>query len=158
MAGSDDQPLATDDRGNTLVSFLREDEGTPPGDAPTPAALVALWHDGRILMVFGRFRQRWELPGGCIEQGESPRQAATRELLEESGQTPDEPLRFTGYAKFVLAPDQRAEYLAVFTGNCTVVRGFRANEETTAMHWWDLGELLPGQVQPLDACLAALTR
>ncbi|MFD4835710.1 NUDIX domain-containing protein [Streptomyces uncialis] len=51
-----------------------------------------------------RFRQRWELPGGCIELGESPRQAATRGLLEESGQAPDEPLHFTRYAKFVLPP------------------------------------------------------
>ncbi|WUP70923.1 NUDIX domain-containing protein [Streptomyces sp. NBC_00258] len=44
-------------------------------------------------------------PGGCVEKGESPRQAAARELLEESGQESDGPLRFIGYAGFVLAPD-----------------------------------------------------
>ncbi|MEV8415352.1 NUDIX domain-containing protein, partial [Streptomyces niveus] len=116
MARSEDRPLATDDRGNTLLAFTWEDEATPPGDAPLPAALVALWCAGRVLMVFDRYRQSWELPGGCIEQGESPRQAALRELFEESGQEPDGPLRFVGYAKFVLAPDQRIEYLAVFAG------------------------------------------
>ncbi|MFE9662571.1 NUDIX domain-containing protein [Streptomyces sp. NPDC005955] len=148
----------TDDRGNALVSFTRGDEETPPGDAPLPAALVALWRDGRVLMVFDRYRRSWELPGGCIEEGESPRQAAARELLEESGQVPDEPLRFAGYAGFVLAPDRRAEYLAVFTGHCSVARDFEANEETTAIAWWDLLEVLPGHVQPLDAHLALLTR
>ncbi|MFE3121565.1 NUDIX hydrolase, partial [Streptomyces niveus] len=100
----------------------------------------------------------WELPGGCIELGESPRQAALRELFEESGQEPEGPLRFVGYAKFVLTPDQRIEYLAVFAGHCAEARDFQANEETAAVHWWDLLEALPGHVQPLDAHLAELTR
>ncbi|MFE9682028.1 NUDIX hydrolase [Streptomyces sp. NPDC006285] len=153
-----DRPLAADDRGNTLLSFTRGDEATPPGDAPLPAALVALWCAGRVLMVFDRYRQSWELPGGRIEQGETPRQAAVRELLEESGQEPAGPLGFVGYAGFVLAPDQRAEYLAVFAGHCAGVRDFQANEETTAIRWWDLREELPGHVGPLDAYLAELTR
>ncbi|WP_328430393.1 NUDIX domain-containing protein [Streptomyces sp. NBC_00443] len=38
--------------------------------------------------------------------GESARQAAARELREESGQEPDGPLRFIGYAGFELAPDR----------------------------------------------------
>ncbi|MFI6080373.1 NUDIX hydrolase [Streptomyces sp. NPDC051217] len=158
MASSDDRPLAIDDRGNTLLSFTQGEEGTPPGDAPLPAALVALWCSGRVLMVFDRYRQSWELPGGRIEYGETPRQAATRELLEESGQEPHEPLRFIGYARFVLAPDQRAEYLAVFAGHCAGVRAFQANEETAAIRWWDLLEGLPGHVQSLDSYIAALTR
>ncbi|MFC8080617.1 NUDIX hydrolase [Streptomyces sp. NPDC057307] len=158
MARSEDQPLVTDDRGNTLLFFTRGDEAAPPTDAPLPAALVALWRADRVLMVFDRYRQSWELPGGRVERGESPRQAAVRELWEESGQEPDEPLRFVGYARCVLAPDQRAEYLAVFAGHCGEARAFRANEETTAIDWWDLLEALPGRTQPLDACLAELTR
>ncbi|MFF3501853.1 NUDIX hydrolase [Streptomyces sp. NPDC003247] len=151
-------PLAVDDRGNTLVVFLRGAEGTPPGDAPLPAALVALWHADRVLMVFDRFRQGWELPGGRVEEGETPRRAATRELLEESGQRPDGPLRFVGYAGFVLAPDRRAEYAALFAGRTTRLRDFRATEEIAAVRWWDLREVLPARVQPLDAHLARLTR
>ncbi|MGW2296840.1 NUDIX hydrolase [Streptomyces violaceorubidus] len=158
MAGAENRPLATDGRGNALIAFTWEDEATPPGDAPLPAALVALWCTGRVLMVFDRYRQSWELPGGRIEQGESPRQAALRELMEESGQEPDGPLRFVGYAKFVLAPDQRVEYLAVFAGHCAGARDFQANEETAAVHWWDPHEAPPGHVQHLDAYLAELTR
>ncbi|MFF8649307.1 NUDIX hydrolase [Streptomyces griseoluteus] len=158
MASSRDEPLAVDDRGNALISFARGVEGMPPGDAPLPAAVVALWRGGRVLMVFDRYRQCWELPGGRIEQGELPHQAAGRELLEESGQEPDAPLRLVGYARFVLAPDRRTEYLAVFAGHCSQVRAFRPNEETAAIVWWDLRKVLPGHVQPLDAFLAALTR
>lgn len=158
MASPDDQPLASDDRGNALLSFTPGNERTPPRDAPLPAALVALWRAGRVLMVFDRYRHSWELPGGRIEEGESPRQAAVRELLEESGQAPDGPLRFIGYARFVLAPDQRTEYLALFAGHCAGRRGFQANAEIAAIHWWDLLEGLPGRVQPLDTYLAELTR
>lgn len=154
----DDRPLAVDDHGNTLLSFTPGEEAAPPGDAPLPAALVALWRAGRVLMVFDRHRRSWELPGGRIEHGETPRQAAVRELLEESGQLPDEPLRFIGYARFLLAPDQRDEYLAVFAGHCAEARDFPANEETAAIRWWDLVEVLPGHVQSLDALIAALTR
>ncbi|MFD7136480.1 NUDIX hydrolase [Streptomyces sp. NPDC059894] len=151
-------PLAVDDRGNALVVFVPGAEGTPPGDAPLPAALVAVWHADRVLMVFDRFRQGWELPGGRIEEGETPRQAATRELLEESGQEPDGPLRFIGYAGFVLAPDRRAEYAALFAGRATSPRDFQPNEEIAAVRWWDLREALPARVQLLDAHLARLTR
>jgi 8-oxo-dGTP diphosphatase len=43
------------------------------------------WHD----LVNGR--EFWEPPGGGIEHGESPREAAARELFEETGLTVDIP-------------------------------------------------------------------
>lgn len=158
MTSFADGPLAADGRGNHLISFTRGGEAAPPQDAPVQAALVALWRAGRVLVVFDRYRRSWELPGGGIEEGETPRRAAARELMEESGQQPEGPLRFVGYARFVLAPDQRVEYLALYTGSCTVTRAFEPGEEIAAVRWWDLREPLPGRVQPLDAYLAALAR
>ncbi|WP_241827237.1 NUDIX domain-containing protein [Streptomyces graminilatus] len=152
------RPLAVDGRGNALNSFSRLSEEEPPGDVPLPLALVALWHGDRVLMVFDRHRRSWELPGGLIEPGESPCQAGLRELLEETGQTPEEPLQFVGYARFTLAPDQRAEYGALFSSRVTEVHDFQPNEEIEAVCWWDLLETLPGHVQPLDAFLARLTQ
>ncbi|MEU0385571.1 NUDIX domain-containing protein [Streptomyces chartreusis] len=151
------RPLAVDHRGNALTAFVRRAEEQPPGDAPLPLALVALWHGDRLLLVFDRFRQGWELPGGLIEPGESSRQAAARELLEESGQTPEEPLRFVGYPRFTLAPDQRVEYGALFSGRCAEMAAFQPNEEIEAICWWDLHGTPPGRLHRLDAYLARLT-
>src|SRR5260370_41844678 len=48
-------------------------------------ALVALWHDGEILVLRSSYRPGWSLPGGGIARGESAREAALRELREEVG-------------------------------------------------------------------------
>lgn len=55
---------------------------------PLPAVLAAIVRDGRLALV-QRDKEapprRWGLPGGLIELGESPAQAAMRELAEETG-------------------------------------------------------------------------
>src|SRR5438477_12347197 len=48
-------------------------------------ALVALWHDGKILLVRSSYRARWDLPGGGVRRGEAAEAAARRELDEELG-------------------------------------------------------------------------
>lgn len=158
MSNPTAKPLVIDDRGNALTCFKYGTECVPPSDAPMPLSLTAVWHNGKVLMVFDRFRQSWELPGGVIESGESPRQAAIRELMEEASQRLDAPLQFVGYAGFVLEPDRRVEYGALFTGHTTNPCSFRANREISAIHWWDMREPLLGRLQPLDAYLARLTQ
>lgn len=150
--------LAVDQHGNRLMSLTSGNEHALPEDAPVPLALVALWHDERVLMVFDRFRQQWELPGGGIEPGETPRQAALRELAEETGQSPDGPLRFLGYPRFALKPALRTEYAALFTGHTSAPREFQANDEIAATCWWDLEQPLRGRAQPLDVYLARLAK
>jgi 8-oxo-dGTP diphosphatase len=38
---------------------------------------------GRVLLVEPACKDYWEIPGGCVEAGESPYAAAVRELKEE---------------------------------------------------------------------------
>lgn len=40
---------------------------------------------GSILMVKPHYRQHWDIPGGMVEDGELPREAAKREVMEELG-------------------------------------------------------------------------
>lgn len=51
----------------------------------THGALVAIWWDQRLLLVQASYRNTLSLPGGGLEAGETPRQAAVRELSEELG-------------------------------------------------------------------------
>lgn len=48
-------------------------------------AFVAVWHDGRLLLIRNSYRHGETLPCGRIERGETPRTAACRELREEVG-------------------------------------------------------------------------
>lgn len=43
--------------------------------------------DGRVLMVEPNYKDYWDIPGGYVETGESPLQAASREVREELGIT-----------------------------------------------------------------------
>lgn len=49
------------------------------------AGLVILDDRGRVLLVKPTYKEAWEVPGGIVEIGESPRAAAQREAREELG-------------------------------------------------------------------------
>ncbi len=83
---------------NGKVVRLRLDQVIEPGGVRTTrevvshgGSVVVLPHlpDGRVLLVrqfrYATRRSLWELVAGGIEPGENPRDAAQRELLEETG-------------------------------------------------------------------------
>jgi 8-oxo-dGTP diphosphatase len=49
----------------------------------THGALVAVWHQGRLLLVKNSYRRHYTLPGGYVRPHETAAAAAQRELLEE---------------------------------------------------------------------------
>ena len=56
--------------------------------APRDGASIAVFKDRKVLLVkrgTAPFAGLWSLPGGKIESRETPRQAACRELKEETG-------------------------------------------------------------------------
>jgi 8-oxo-dGTP diphosphatase len=48
-------------------------------------ALVAIWHEGQILLVQNSYVRYRSLPGGYVQAHETGRDAALRELREETG-------------------------------------------------------------------------
>ena len=51
------------------------------------AAAYILNGEGKVLIVKPNYRDYWYLPGGMIDEGESPLEACKRECLEELGRS-----------------------------------------------------------------------
>lgn len=150
----------TDLKGNQLLAldFVGESMVNVVHSEPVlPLSLVVATYQGKVLMIFNRWRQEWELPGGMIEAGETPRQAAFRELLEETGVTADS-LTFEARALFSLKSPDRLEYAAVYSAQLDVLPELRVNEEASAFLWWApdaAGEgKLDENMSVLDAAIA----
>ncbi|MEV0877862.1 NUDIX hydrolase [Micromonospora echinofusca] len=58
----------------------------PPMATPRVAAGALFFdNDGRVLLVRPSYKKHWDIPGGYVEPGESPRAACIREIEEELG-------------------------------------------------------------------------
>lgn len=96
---------------------------------------------GRVLLALRRRPAIWNLPGGSVEPGEAPWDAAVRETLEEVGLTVEVD-RLTGY--YDRAPD--GDPVLVFA--CRVLGGTpTTSEEAVRVGWFDPAEL-PAEINP----------
>jgi 8-oxo-dGTP diphosphatase len=79
------------------------------------AAGVLFFDDvGRILLVQPTYKDHWDIPGGYVETGETPAQAAAREVREELDiETPVGPLLVADWAPH---PDEGDKLLLIFDG------------------------------------------
>ncbi|MBS4205014.1 NUDIX hydrolase [Bacillus sp. FJAT-49754] len=105
-------------------------------DAPLTHSLVVASYQGKFLLLFNKWRKYWELPGGMIDKGESPRQCALRELYEETNQRIDN-IKFKGLMKLQLKPDDRMEYGALYSGVISDLKPFNENDEAEQIILWN---------------------
>ncbi|MEO3926269.1 NUDIX hydrolase [Micromonosporaceae bacterium B7E4] len=86
---------------------------TPPMATPRVAAGALFFDDqGRVLLVKPHYKNHWDIPGGYVEPGESPRAACIREIREELGLTVDlGPMLVVDWAP---APEEGDKILFVF--------------------------------------------
>lgn len=76
-------------------------------------AVVAVWHEGRVLLLRQSYRRTLHFPGGGLGQRETPRACARRELAEEVGiAVPEEAL--TLEREMTLLLDYRRDRVAIF--------------------------------------------
>jgi 8-oxo-dGTP diphosphatase len=82
---------------------------------PRMAAGVLFRDDaGRVLLVKPTYKAGWDIPGGYVEPGESPKQAAHREVREELGITP--PIGRLLVVDWAPHPSEGDKVLFVFDG------------------------------------------
>ncbi len=107
-------------------------------------------------MIFDSWRQQWELPGGKRDPGETARQAAVRELAEETGiETVN--LDFVAVAEWDLRRPSRREYAAIYRTDLQVAPVLVVNDEALAFLWWDPQSSATEQMNPIDAEIARRT-
>jgi len=84
-------------------------------------------------------RYMWELPAGRVDEGETPLQAAKRELVEEAG------LRARKWAKlaeFFPSPGFLAEKMTIYTAReLTQGESKPMEDERIETHWYTAGEI-----------------
>ncbi len=128
---------------------------------PVAAVSAAIFREGKVLLV--RRGQapaagRWSLPGGHIEPGETARDAAARELREETGIE----ARLTGVADAVdvirRAPSGAVSFHLVVVVYCGLwSRGEqRAGGDADAAGWYERSKL--AQMDVTEGLVDAVTR
>ena len=126
-------------------------------------ARVVTRHDDKVLLVFDRRRQRWQLPGGAIEAGESPRACAVRELHEESSNSCFESeLTFISAFELLVGPtrfnsEEHTELGVLFGVSIEHIAAFLPTEEIGATLWW-AGSELSHELDAIDRKLIELAQ
>lgn len=105
--------------GLRLLWFIRRPE--------TTGALVAVWHQGRVLLVKNSYRSQLTLPGGYIRPREDRRTAAARELREEVG-IQVQPKRLVHAYHGTHLFEHRQDTLDIFELEVEVVPDVRVND------------------------------
>ncbi|MEO3776139.1 NUDIX hydrolase [Micromonospora sp. B11E3] len=115
----------------------------PPMATPRVAAGALFFDDaGRVLLVRPSYKKHWDIPGGYVEPGESPRAACLREIEEELGLTTElGPMLVVDWAP---AEHEGDKLLFVFDA------GTLTTEQERAIRFVD-GELTEWRYVPADA-------
>lgn len=145
-------PICANRYGDVLEDFfeISEEEAVQEKWFPITHALVVAKNRDGYLFMFNRWKNHWEVAGGMLEEGESLRQCALRELLEETNQIPSR-MWFRGLMKFHLR-NGKTEYGGLFCAYIDETRPFQSNEEAGEIVFWDGKEEI-GYVDEIDRTL-----
>ncbi|MBX3081992.1 MAG: NUDIX hydrolase [Anaerolineae bacterium] len=144
--------------GDELVEFHPMLELPVPAgrfSVPLTFACVVVKHQDAVLYVYNVFHNEWQLPAGNLEAGETPQQAAVRELFEESGQVAPS-LTYAGVVLLHLARSNQFELGALYTGTLETLQPFAANTETDRLMFWTPAQPISEYINEIGIKLAEL--
>ncbi|MFJ9846985.1 NUDIX domain-containing protein [Kitasatospora sp. NPDC101155] len=109
------------------------------------ADVVATTPDGRVLLIergWPPFEGAWALPGGHVDPGESSREAAARELEEETGVRVDTTDLLQLGAWDTPGRDPRGRYVTVaYLAEVPDDTPITAGDDARTARWWKWNEL-----------------
>lgn len=132
--------LAKNKSGWILLEYLDIAESDICKYHNVTGAYAILMIQDKFVIGFNRWRNQWEFPSGGIEEGETARQAAIRELYEETHQKVCE-LNFKGLIK-VKDPKGMIKHQAIFVGCQNELSPFirEESDEMEKIYLWDMKE------------------
>lgn len=148
--------LARNKSGWSVLEYLRINEDEICNYKNVTGAFAIMNVNGRYLIGFNTWRKQWEFPAGGIEKGETAREAAERELFEETHQE-NADLDFRGLFK-VMRPDGKIQYQAIFMCYQDELKPFvkKDSDEMDKVMLWDLKEDI-GYVDECDLEIVKLS-
>lgn len=115
--------------------------------SPVTHALVVIKSKGKFVLLHNKYRNQWEIAGGCLEKGETLRQCAERECYEEIGYAVVN-TRYIGLMKLMVKgnyfhKEDKIEYGVLYCADIFDDITFKENNEMTKIclyeHGMDIG-------------------
>lgn len=119
--------LAENKSGWKMIDFFRVSEDELENYSPVTGAYAIIKYKDKFVLGYNKWRKQWELPAGHIEERETAKEAAIRELHEETHQIVDD-LTFLG-VYMVDSPGKEIRYQAIYYGEIDTLSEFVSNQD-----------------------------